>query len=200
MTPVKRATVVAMTIVAMAPFGTTAQEERPVAQVIAAVKEQMASQCALGRKILASSTRPIDKEQASILVKMTCDCLPGEIDRAGAELSAGRENAMTTQAAYLSRMKIAFNACSARVAREDMLARCESAEPADLGVANKKIYCECMSGKLSALDDETISTAAIAAHKNFEDKVQARLKGQPDPVPSATALDDMEKACKQATK
>ena len=150
--------------------------------------------------MLSGSTQPLDKELAGFLVKMNCECLPGEVDRAGSDLSAGKGNATTTQGAFLSRMKIAVNVCSARLFRAEILTRCEGETEAALGVTDKKAYCGCLSAKVNALDDDTIATAAATANRNFQDRVQAKSKGQADPAPNPTVLDNIEQACKPAAK
>ena len=196
----KAVTVMVVAMGAIAALETGAQEEQPVTDVIAAVKQHIALQCKLARERQSSSAQPFEKDFSSVLVRMNCDCLPGEIDRAGSHLSAGKENAMTTQPAFLSRMKIAHNTCSARIFRADIPARCEGETEAALGVADKKAYCGCLSGRVNALDDDTIATAAATANRNFQDRVQAKIKGEPAPAPTPTVLDGIEQACRQAAK
>jgi hypothetical protein len=192
----KAVTVIAIAMGAIAALETAAQDEQPVASVIAAVKEHFASECSLARGRMASSTQALDRELASVVVRMNCECLPAEIDRAGADLSAGNAQATTTQAAFLSRMKIVVNTCTARVFRADVLTRCEG--EAVPGVADKKAYCGCLSARLDALDDNAIATAAATANRNFRESAQAKSKGLPAPAPNPTVLDGIEQECRRA--
>jgi hypothetical protein len=63
--------------------------------------------------------------------------------------------------------------------------------------ANKPIYCGCLSEGLKALDDDTIVIAAARVHKNSQDRVRAKSKGRPEPVPPPSALDRLEQRCKE---
>lgn len=135
-----------------------------------------------------------------MLARLNCDCLPAEMDRVEADLSGGEANASATPAAFLSRIKIAFNACAARIARADMVAACAAGDASKLGVANKPIYCGCLSEGLKALDDDAIVIAAARTHKNSQDRVRARMKGGPEPVPPPTAVDRLEQRCKELAR
>lgn len=193
-------TVVAMTIGVIGAFEAVAQEERPVAGLIAAVHAQVEQQCALGRKRMSSSTRPFEIERASAFVKLNCDCLPAEIERAATDLGAGKEAATTTQAAFTSRFKMAVDSCVARLVRSDFASRCAGESESTLGVTDKKAYCGCVTDRVNILDDQTIATVAATKYKNFQDKVQARIKAEPEPVPVPTALDGIEAACRQSSQ
>jgi hypothetical protein len=64
-------------------------------------------------------------------------------------------------------------------------------------VANKPIYCGCLSEGLKALDDDTVVIAAARVYKNSQDRVRAKSKGRPEPVPPPSALDRLEQRCKE---
>jgi hypothetical protein len=196
----KSIVVIAIAVGVIAAFEAAAQEERPVTSVVAVFKKHIAAQCALSRERMSSSTQSFAKEEAAVLVKMNCDCLPSEIERVATDLSAGKEQATTTQAAFLSRMKVAVTSCAAKLSRADAQERCEGENKEVLGVSDKKAYCGCVSERLNALDDDAIVTADSTAYRNFQDKVQAKMKGQPPPTPVPTVFDGIEKACKQAGK
>ena len=132
-----------------------------------------------------------------MLARLNCDCLPAEMERVASDLSAGKANATATPAAFLSRVKTAFNACAARIARADIVASCAAGDASKLGVANKPIYCGCLSEGLKALDDNTIVSAAARVHRNSEDRVRARSKGRPKPVIAPSAVDSLEQRCKE---
>ncbi len=184
----------------IASLETAAQEEKPVTTLFAAVNAGVEQRCAISRQRMSSSTQPFEKEQASAFVKLNCDCLPAEVERAEIDLSAGNEAATTTKAAFLARLQVAFNSCAARLLRSEVVTRCAGESEDTLGVANKKAYCGCLSERLNALDDDTIATAAATKYNHFQEKVQARINGDPEPAPISTVVDSIELACKQASK
>lgn len=184
----------------IAALESAAQEERPVTTLITAVNARVEQQCAISRQRMSSSTQPFEKEQASAFVKLNCDCLPAEVERAAIDLSAGNEAATTTKAAFVSRIQAAVIICAARLVRSEVVTRCAGESAGSLGVADKKAYCGCLSERLDALDDDTIATAAATKHKNFQEEVQARIKGEPEPAPIPTVVDSIELVCKQASQ
>jgi hypothetical protein len=174
-----------------------AQEEKPVSDLMAEAKAHFEAQCSLARSSASSAAGARQKDQAIMLTRLNCDCLPAELERVGSDLSAGKANATATPAAFLARVKMALNACAARIARADMVATCAAGDASKLGVANKPIYCGCLSEGLKSLDDDTIVIAAARTHKNFQDRARARTKGAPEPVPPPTAVDRLEQRCKE---
>lgn len=174
-----------------------AEEEKPVSELMAEAKAHFAAQCALARNSASSAAGPRQKDHAITLARLNCDCLPPELERVASDLSAGKANATATPAAFLSRVKTALNACAARIARADMVATCAAGDASKLGVASKPIYCGCLSEGLKALDDDTIAIAAASAHRNSQARVQARMKGRPEPVAPPTAVDRLEQRCKE---
>lgn len=174
-----------------------AEERKPVSELVAEARAHFETQCSLARSSASSAAGSRQKDQAVMLARLNCDCLPSELDRVGSDLSAGKANATATPTAFLSRVKTAFNACAARIARADIVATCAAGDAAKLGVANKPIYCGCLSEGLKALDDDTIVTAAASAHRNSQDRVRARAKGRPEPVSPPTAVDRLEHRCKE---
>lgn len=196
----RSAAAIAMAIGALAAFDAVAQEERAVTSLIAAARAQVEQQCELGRRRLSSGTLPSEKEQAAVLVKMHCDCLPAELARAETDLAGGNAEATTTRAAFTSRLQTALNSCTARLVRSDLASRCADGSEDLPGVADRKAYCGCLSEKLNALDDQTIATVAATKYRNFRDKVQASIDGEPEPVPIPTVVDGFELACKQANR
>ena len=196
----KRVVAIAMAFGVFAAFETAAQEARPVADVMAALKQHVASQCSLARARVSSSTHSLDKEQASAMVKMSCECLPSELEQVALDLGGGKEGATTTQEAFLARMKVALSACAARLVRADILSRCESEREEALGVSDRKAYCGCVSERVRALDDASIAMAASTAHRNLQERAQARREGTTNPVPAPTAVDSIKEACKRAAQ
>ena len=190
-------TIIMIAVGAIAALETAAQEEQPVASVMAAVRQHFTQECRVARERVASSTQPFDRALAGVVVRMNCDCLPGEAERIASDLGGGKEGATTTQGAFLARMKIAVNACTARILRADIRTRCESADESMPDVRDRKAYCGCLSAKLDTLDDDTIATAAAISNKNFQDQVQAKVKGLSAPASTPTVLDGIEQACKQ---
>ncbi len=194
----KPITLVAIAIGLFAALETAAQEELPVKVVITAVKAQARQQCSLGLERMSSRTHPFEKQQASALERMNCDCLPAEIDRAALDLSGGKESATITQVAFLSRLKIAVNACAVQLVQADVAAACQGENKSVLGVTDKKAYYGCQPEKLNALDYDTIAQDATTKYKNIQNKVYARMNDEAEPVPIPTLLDGIEKVCKQA--
>lgn len=192
-----RRSLIAFAVPMLVAFRAAAEEQKPVSELMAEAKAHFETQCALARSSASSAAGSRQKDQAIMLARLNCDCLPSELERAGSDLSAGKTNATATPAAFLSRVKIAFNACAARIARADISATCAAGDAAKLGVTHKPIYCGCLSEGLKALDDDTIVTAAASAHRNSQDRVRARMKGRPEPVPPPTALDRLEQRCKE---
>jgi hypothetical protein len=169
----------------------------PVGELMAEANAHFAAQCSLARASASSAAGSRQKDQAILLARLNCDCLPAEMDRVASDLGAGKTDASATPSAFLSRVKIAFNACAARITRADILASCAAGDASQLGVANKPIYCGCLSEGLKALDDDTIVIAAARVHKNSQDRVRAKSKGRPEPVPPPSALDRLEQRCKE---
>jgi hypothetical protein len=176
----------------------SAQDRRPVASIMPLVEEQMAQQCSLGRQRLAAATEGLAKEQAGSMVKISCDCMPRELERAKADLSGGDDQAMVTQEAFLSRMRVALSACAARLLRAEIGDRCEAETERTGGVTNIRAYCRCVSDRLRRVDDETLATASTVAQQNFETRARARAQGQPDPTPVPTAIDEIKEECKKS--
>lgn len=181
----------------LAALHATAQDEKAVSALAAEAKAHFAGQCSLARSSASSAAGSRQRDQAVMLARLNCDCLPAEMERVASDLSAGKANATATPAAFLSRVKTAFNACAARIARADIVASCAAGDASKLGVANKPIYCGCLSEGLKALDDDTIVSAAARVHRNSEDRVRARSKGRPEPVIAPSAVDSLEQRCKE---
>jgi len=197
---VRAATVVAIALGAFAALATAAEGERPVSSVVAAVKSQLAAECDLARDRASIATEASEKEFSASVARLNCDCLPTEIDRAGVDLSAGKKDASITQPAFLSRMKIALDTCIAKLIRTDTATRCVS-EAKDLPEgADKKVYCQCLSDRLDALEDEALAAAAAAGNRNLQERARARIGGQAEPAVTTTALDQIEQTCRQSAR
>lgn len=106
----------------------------PVGELMAEANAHFAAQCSLARASASSAAGSRQKDQAILLARLNCDCLPAEMDRVASDLGAGKTNASATPSAFLSRVKIAFNACAARITRADILASCAAGDASQLGV------------------------------------------------------------------
>lgn len=177
----------------------SAQEARPVADAIGGVKRHVAQQCSYARQQDLSSLQGFEREKIDAMLKMNCDCMPAELERAAADLSAGDENAITTKQAFVARMRVAAATCAGGLVRTQIRDRCEAEDEAALGVRDKKSYCGCVAAKVRGLDDEALALAASTSHRNFQRKAQARALGGPEPVPERTAVDEIQDACKAAS-
>jgi hypothetical protein len=197
---VRAATVVAIALGAFAALATAAEDERPVSSVVAAVKAQITAECDLARDRASISTEASEKEFAASVARLNCDCLPTEIDRAGVDLSGGKEDALVTQPAFLSRMKIALDTCVARLIRTETATRCVSEAKDVPEGADKKLYCQCLSDRLDALEDAALAAAAAAGNRNVQERARARISGQTEPAGTTTALDQIEQTCRQAAR
>lgn len=192
-----RRSLVALALPMLVALHAAAEEQKPVSELMVDAKAHFATQCSLARSSASAAAESRQKDQAITLARLNCDCLPSELERVGSELSAGKADATATPAVFLSRVKTAFNACAAQIARADIVATCAAGDASRLGVAHKPIYCGCLSEGLKALDDDTIVRAAASAHKNSQDAVRARTKGRPKPARAPTALDRLERRCKE---
>jgi hypothetical protein len=197
---VRTTTLIAIALGALAAVATAAEEERPVSSVMAAVKAQIAAECGLARDRASSAAEASEKEFAESVARLNCDCLPAEIDRAGADLSGGKEDASTTQPVFLSRMKIALDTCVARLIRTDTATRCVSEAKDVADGADRQVYCQCLSDRLGALGDEALAAAAAAGNRNLQERARARISGQAEPAATPTALDEIEQTCGQAAR
>lgn len=177
-----------------------AQDEQSVVGIMAKVKQQIASQCAQSRSRMTTASGSYETEQASATAKMSCECMPKEVDRAEADLSGGRQDATTSREAFVARMRVALTTCAADLVRAQTPGQCEAESKSALGVGDKKAYCACVSERLNALDNETIAMAASAAHRNMQNRVKARAAGLPDPQAAPTAIDGIKESCKQGLK
>jgi hypothetical protein len=73
-----------------------AQEEKPVSDLMAEAKAHFEAQCSLARSSASSAAGARQKDQAIMLTRLNCDCLPAELERVGPDLSAGKANATAT--------------------------------------------------------------------------------------------------------
>ncbi|ACM18555.1 hypothetical protein Geob_0182 [Geotalea daltonii FRC-32] len=177
-----------------------AQEKQPVAIIIAALNARVEAQCSIARMRQSLASTAYEKAQVNAAVKMNCECLPPEIERAGNDLSGGNPDATITEKVYETRLKAAINLCVAKGVREDIQTRCENEDITALGITDKKAYCGCVVRQVKGLSDEAIASASTVTKMHFEEKVRARMEGKPDPVSPLTAIDEVTNFCKQEEK
>jgi hypothetical protein len=195
-----RLALVAATMAAAVAFNIGAQERRPVADAIGAMKRHVGQQCSFARQQDLPALQGFEKEAIGAMLEMNCVCMPGEIERAAADLTRGDENAMTTKDAFVARMRTASATCAARLVRGQILERCEAEDVAALGVQDQQGYCGCVAERVRGLDDEALATAAATSHRNFQRRALARKQGEPEPVAVRTAVDDIKDACRDAPR
>ncbi len=176
----------------------SAQEKQPVSQLMATVKQRMESACSAGRGHQASAGTEHERKMASSSVKLNCDCLPAELDKAAADI--GKPDTELTQAEFLAKIAVPLNFCAGKMFRADIVEACAAQSETVLGVSNKPAFCGCMGERLNALSDEAIASNAISARKNFEARIQARREGKPDPGKTPTLIDEIHAACKQVAQ
>jgi hypothetical protein len=62
----------------------------PVGELMAEANAHFAAQCSLARASASSAAGSRQKDQAILLARLNCDCLPAEMDRVASDLGAGR--------------------------------------------------------------------------------------------------------------
>ena len=174
------------------------EERRPLSDVMPLLRAQMTAQCTSGRERLSGVTDALAKDQAGSMVKIACDCMPPEIDRATDDLQNNGYGGLITQEEFLTRMHLALTRCTARTLRDEIGTRCETESAEKLGVVDKKSYCGCVSTRVGALDDQTLAAATTAARQHWEAKARARLNNEPSPpAPPRSAVDEIREDCKK---
>jgi hypothetical protein len=189
---------VVTTVIGLASTLAVAQERQSVGTVMPLLRNQFEQQCATGRAQLLTAKEGIEQERASSMVKMACDCMPKQLDTAEEEWKGGEAKGMITQEMFLARMKTSVSLCAAGVMRVELVARCQAQGKETLGIKDKAAYCGCVEEKMRELDDETLVNAAVTAQQSFDSRVRAREQGIVAPAPTASPIDKLLGACKQA--
>ena len=133
-------------------------------------------------------------------VRLFCECAPSQIEKVRSGRTNDELGAEISLDAFQPIYKNVFGACTAQEQRnlyaEDCTQRFQKEMQANPG------YCACMTGQLSKLQDSDFYDMSIAATKDFEARVNARMRNLPAPEKSEWGKrgDEMQQHCRIPTR
>jgi len=174
-----------------------AEDKMPLEKFVAGVRQTVGIQCEAAKIQMELSSSEKQKDAVRPALEIHCNCLPEEFEKAIAPHGGASSTVQVSKEQAIGIAKVAFAACTARGLRAQASSTCMGDEKAAVGVSDRSGYCACMSESLDKAADDKLMDASITAHTNFEKKVQARLKGEPEPKVEPTILDEIASACRE---
>ncbi len=170
-----------------------AAKKLPLDVFLGLVASQGKQQCEQYREKAKAATNERERVTGEFTVNLQCECMPAQLATLSGKPDLPKE---VTQEEALALVKPLVERCAGLGMRQFLVSSCPIVETPDPGIKDQKAYCACVARHVEKLSDAEVATASMAAHTDYEARVQARKEGKPEPPKPKGALPGFENMCR----